>query len=232
MIARVLFSAILAGSIAGLIVSLVQMQRVTPLIQAAETYEVAAPGETAQSSHDHGGDVAEPGHHHDAWAPEDGLERIAYTWGANVLTGSGFALLLVAGFVLSRREVDWQKGILWGLAGFAAFSLMPGVILPPEVPGAAAAPLHVRQALWLGVAVSTAAGIACFVFGKRFHWRALGALLALAPVVIATPHGEGHGSVPPELAAEFVAASLGAAAVFWLCLGGLSGFFYKRFVAS
>jgi len=35
----------------------------------------------------------------------------------------GYALLLVACFSLSGRAVDGRRGVLWGLAGFAAFSL-------------------------------------------------------------------------------------------------------------
>ena len=225
MIARVLFSAILAGLLAGLTVSLVQMQRVTPLIDIAESFEVA-------SDHGHGADEAASGQDRAAWSPRDGVERIAFTWLANIVTGTGFALLLVAGFVLSRREIDWRSGILWGLAGFAAFSLMPGVVLPPEMPGAAAAPLSLRQALWVGVAASTACGIACFAFGGKPAIKVLGAALVLGPVLIAAPHGDGHGTAPPELAAAFVSASFGAAIVFWLVLGGLAGFLYKRLATA
>lgn len=224
MIMRVLWAALLAGLLAGMVVSVVQAIKVTPLIYQAETFEVAASdAQDASEDHSHA-----DGEH---WAPEDGLQRFLFTGLANILTSIGFAFLLVAGFALSRREVDWQKGLLWGLGGFAAFALIPGIVLPPEVPGAAAAALETRQFYWISIAVVCSGGLSLFAFAKAALWRVIGAVVALAPVFIASPHGEGQGSVPPELAAHFVAASLGTAAIFWIVLGGLSGHFYKRFVA-
>ena len=61
------------------------------------------------------------------------------------------------------------------------------------------------------------------VFAKGWLLRVVGLALILAPLAISTPHGEGVGTVPPELSAQFVAASLGAAALFWVALGALSG---------
>ena len=97
-------------------------------------------------SHDHG---AADGHHDGtAWAPEDGLERIFFTVIANCLTGVAFGCCWWPAFALYRRDMDWRKGVLWGLGGFAAFALAPAVVLPPEVPGAAAAAVPLRQGLW------------------------------------------------------------------------------------
>jgi cobalt transporter subunit CbtA len=234
MIARVLAVAIAAGLIAGLFASLIQSYKVFPLIQQAETYEVAA----AEGGHQDAGagdqDHAAADGHHDgtAWGPSDGFERAAYTWLANSLTGVAYGLLLVAGFLLCRRDIDWRKGVLWGLGGFAAFALAPAVVLPPEVPGAAAAAVPLRQGLWALVAVATAGGLALVVFAKPWALRLLGLALILAPLAISTPHGEGVGTVPPELSAQFVTASLGAAALFWVALGGLSGHFYRRFLGQ
>jgi cobalt transporter subunit CbtA len=218
MIARVLAVAIAAGLIAGLFASLIQSYKVFPLIQQAETYEVAA------AEGDHQGAAA--------WAPSDGLERTAYSWLTNSLTGVAYGLLLVAGFLLCRRDIDWRKGVLWGLGGFAAFALAPAVVLPPEAPGAVAASVPLRQGLWALIAVATAGGLALVVFAKPWALRLLGLVLILAPLAISTPHGEGVGNVPPELSAQFVTASLGAAALFWVTLGGLSGHFYRRFLGQ
>jgi cobalt transporter subunit CbtA len=160
------------------------------------------------------------------------LERAAYTWLANSLTGVAFGLLLVAGFLLCRRDIDWRKGVLWGLGGFAAFALAPAVVLPPEAPGAVAASIPLRQGLWALIAVATAGGLALVVFAKPWGLRLLGLVLILAPLAISTPHGEGIGNLPPELSAQFVTASLGAAALFWVTLGGLSGHFYRRFLGQ
>jgi len=226
MIARVLAVAIAAGLIAGIFASLIQSYKIVPLIHQAETYEVAA----EEGDHDHG---AADGHHDGAaWAPDDGLERVLFTGLANCLTGIAYGLLLVAGFLLCRREIDWRKGILWGLGGFAAFALAPAVVLPPEVPGVAAAPVPLRQGLWALIAVATATGLAMVVFAKAWALRLLGLALILGPLAISTPHGDGMGSVPPELSAQFVATSLAAAALFWIALGGLSGHFYRRFLGQ
>ncbi len=227
MITRLLAVAVVAGIAAGLFASLVQESKVTPLIYQAEAFEVGhGHGDTASAGdgHDHDHDAA-------AWAPDDGLERKAFTWMTNVLTGFGYGLLLVAGYAFSGRELDWRKGLLWGLGGFAAFALAPALVLPPELPGAAAADLGLRQALWIGVALATAVALALIAFGRGLLWRVLGGLLLIAPVALPAPHGEGAGSVPPELAAHFVAASLVMAALFWACLGSLSGALYRRWAA-
>ena len=75
-------------------------------------------------------------------------------------------------------------------------------------------------------------GLALVVFAKPWALRLLGLVSILAPLAISTPHGEGVGNVPPELSAQFVTASLGAAALFWVTLGGLSGHFYRRFLGQ
>ena len=75
MIARVLMVGLLAGVLAGMIVSLFQMQRVTPLILEAETYEVA--GGSEATGHSHGEGAAAHSHDEGAWGPAEGLERTA-----------------------------------------------------------------------------------------------------------------------------------------------------------
>src|SRR5690606_24918865 len=97
---RIFFAAVLAGLAAGLAMSAVQQWRVTPLIIAAEAYEVA---EAAPHTHEAG----TPAHSHDedAWAPQDGTERMVYTVLANVLGSIGFAMLLAAIAVLANIEI-------------------------------------------------------------------------------------------------------------------------------
>ena len=69
--------------------------------------------------------------------------------------GIGFALLLVSAYAFSGASVDWRRGLYWGLAAFATFTLAPGLGLPPEVPGTSAAPLLDRQIWWVATAVAT-----------------------------------------------------------------------------
>ena len=127
MIRRVLLIAVLAGLAAGMVETLVQLTRTTPLILSAESYESV------------GGAVAQ------AWAPEAGFERSAYLALASIVTATGFGMLLSAAFALHGGPVGLGRGVVWGLAGFAVFWLAPAIGLPPELPGAKAAPLLDRQ---------------------------------------------------------------------------------------
>ena len=98
--------------------------------------------------------------------------------------------------------------------------------MPPEAPGAVAPELLLRQGWWLGAVAGTASGLALLVFAPARWLKALGVLLLVLPHAIgAPPHG---GGVAPELAGNFVIASLATTALFWLVLGGLSGAVYRR----
>lgn len=214
------FAAALAGMVAGVLVTLVQAVGTTPLIFAAEAYEQAAP------VHEHGGA--------EAWAPADGVERTGYTLLANLVTSIGFALLLVAGMALAGRRVGWREGLLWGLAGFAAFALAPSLGLPPEPPGAAAAGLGARQAWWAMTVAATAGGLALLAFGRA-------PLVAVAAVaLLATPHligapqpSDGAASLAPEaLAHRFATVVIVTSLLFWAALGVLSALFFNRFGRS
>jgi cobalt transporter subunit CbtA len=207
---RVLVTALAAGFVAGLAFFAVQAWRLLPLIQAAETYEAAAP---------HG--------HAPAWEPADGFERLAYTATADVLTGIGFALLLVGAFSLRGRPMDARQGLLWGIAGYLAFSLAPAMILPPELPGSLSADLAIRQAWWWGTALATAAGLALIAFAPMPWLKLAGLCVIVLPQVIAPSHPIG-GAAPHALLVEFIIASLAATAVFWMVLGAASGWLYPR----
>lgn len=228
MISRVLIIALISGLVAGIIVTGVQMLRVVPLIQKAETYEQAAPSDSHTHSH---GQTAQGAHIHDdaVWAPDDGLERTSFTLLANVLTAVGFGLLLNAALAIYGRPVGLKQGVLWGLAGFLVFALAPAVGLPPELPGLQAADLFARQTWYFGTIFATAAGLALLVFRQQTVYRVLGVILIVAPHAIGAPHPvELGGSTPPELAAMFVIASLATTAVLWIVLGGVSGFLHQR----
>jgi cobalt transporter subunit CbtA len=214
---RVFLAAILAGLAAGLLVTVLQAAKLSPLIAAAEVYEAAAMPSAA---------------HDEAWEPSTGIERTGFTLFANILIAVGFGLLLSGGFalrkILSGVEVGAPQGLLWGLAGFAAFALAPSLGLPPALPGSAEADLLARQSWWIGTALATAAGIALIAFAQRWWPRAVGALAILLPHAIGAPTAPLGGVTPATLAGEFAAASLVIAALFWLALGGLCGWFYDR----
>lgn len=248
MFRRIFFTALVAGILGGLGISVVQEFTTTPVILHAEQYENGAPDSDHNAGHSHGAldrglPLTRAATAHGAeepaaagggepWAPGDGIERTLYTALANVLTGTGFALILTACFALAGRPVDGRTGLLWGVAGFAAVSLAPALGLPPEVPGAMAAELGARQSWWLLCVAATAAGLWMTVFRHGTAWIAGGIVLIALPHLVGAPQPETlGGKVPPELAAHFVAASLVTAAVFWCALGWLSGTFWNRLAA-
>lgn len=247
MLKRLLTVALLAGVLTGLAVAVVQQFTTTPLILRAEAYENAALDDNrparfllthamgeAMPAADRGSDQAgdHAGDHGGAWAPAAGLERMLYTVLADVLLGVGFGLVLAACFALWNGRVDGRVGVVWGVAGFAAFSLAPALGLPPEVPGSYAAALDARQLWWLACAGATVLGLGLMVFGRNWTWRLAGILALVVPHAIGAPQPEAvGGAVPPEIAGHFAAASLVVSAIFWAMLGWFSGTIYARMAA-
>jgi cobalt transporter subunit CbtA len=143
--------------------------------------------------------------------------------------------LLIAAYAVSGRAIDWRQGVYWGLAGFAVFTLAPGLGLPPEVPGTASAALDPRQVWWVATVLLTAAGLALLFYVREPKplWVAVAVALIVAPHAIGAPQPAEYGSAAPEvLAHRFIAAVTMASLLFWAVLGGLSGYFYKRFVQA
>ncbi|MDT3236546.1 CbtA family protein [Pseudomonas syringae group genomosp. 3] len=200
MFKRIAQTAGFTGLLAALLLTLLQSFWVVPLIQQAETYEKAP----AEHVHEHAdGAVAEHSHAHDeaAWEPEDGWQRVLSTTGGN---------LVVA-------------------VGFAVFVLAPTLGLPPELPGTAAAELSQRQLWWIGTAASTAAGLALLVFGQNWRLKVLGAAILVVPHVIGAPQPLIHESLAPEaLESQFRVASLLTNALFWVALGLISAWLFRR----
>ena len=230
MLRRILSAAFAAGILGGLAISAVQELTTTPLILFAEQFEVRAAA-SAGAGHIHAIPVhdGEP-RTEQAWAPADGFERLAMTAMSNVLVGVGYALVLTGCFALHGARVDGRRGVLWGLAGFAAFTLAPSLGLPPELPGTFAAELSARQGWWFFAAGATAFGLWLMVFGRRPLVAAAGVAVLLLPHIVGAPHpGDLGGAVPPELAGQFAAAAIVVSAVFWSMLGWLTGTFYRRF---
>jgi cobalt transporter subunit CbtA len=228
MTARIIIAAALAGLIAGIVVSLVQYLRVTPLIVAAEQYEGAV-GHDHSTSGDQAATHDHPAAEEDAWAPRGGLERSLYTFAANLVAGVGFALMLAAVSLLTGLPLTLANGALWGLAGFAAFMLAPSAGLPPELPGMPAADLAARQLWWWGTVAATGLAIVLAVrIGRPWAWAAA-LVLVLLPHVIGAPQPDSHNAdVPAGLANSFAANAIVAQAIFWLVLGVALGFLVPR----
>lgn len=232
---RIIFAAALAGLVAGVVVTLLHHFGTVALILQAEVYEKAAEAaapaasESTLAASTEADMQAMPEHAGHEWEPADGVERTAFTLLADIVTGVGFALLLVSAFALRGGEIDWRKGLYWGLAGFATFTLAPGLGLSPEVPGTESAPLLDRQIWWVATALATGGGLALIFLTRRAAWTVAGALLILLPHLYGAPQPPEFRSVAPELIAhEFVVAAVLTSFLFWLVLGSLSGFFYQR----
>ena len=232
---------------AGLLISAVYQFTTVPLILHAESFENIKGQEKAIFKNPekilypadnyiivkasivpvHGSEEQSPG---EAWAPQDGLERIFYTTVTTILTGIGFALLLISGMIMRGDKIDTRRGLLWGAGGFIAFVLAPSLGLPPELPGMVAGDVLARQSWWITTAVASIVGLWLLVFSKKTLYKILAVVIALTPHLVGAPHPEALSSngVPPELAAQFVTVSIAVGGLFWALIGGFSGYFYER----
>ena len=230
---NIILLAAVVGLVAGLGMTLAQELTTVPLILKAETFEQAEEAK-APPPHTHESEAAGAAEHEhgEGWSPQDGFERTAFTLAANVLTGIGFALLLIAVSELAGGILDWRQGVFWGLAAFAVFTLAPGLGLPPELPAMPAAELGPRQVWWVATALCTAGGIALLVYGKSVAAAVAAVALLVAPHLVGAPQPASHASpIPENLHHSFVVAVVLTTMVFWLLLGGLTGYLRRRFVA-
>ena len=235
MFRTIVFSAFGAGILVCAALTALELATTAPLILHAEVFEIAGSG----AVHDHGAAAADA-HEHAApakeaeeWSPADGVERTAFTAVANLVVGVAVALILLGAMRLKGDPIDGRRGLLWGLAGFAAASLLPALGLPPELPGTPAADLLDRQLWWIATAAASAAGIACLVLGRSWIVAVAGLVLLVLPHAIGAPPPPSHDAAyPPGLAGEFVAASLVVSAVLWILAGSSAGWLHRRLSAA
>lgn len=215
MLSRLLLPAGLAGLAAALLLSLIQILWVTPLILEAEAYESAA----EFLPHHH---ASEASAEVEAWQPEDGWPRTLSTASSNIVLAIGFGLILTGGFQL-RHPTRWWQGLIWGLAGYAAFFAAPSLGLPPELPGSEAADLLERQVWWLMTVCATTLGLSILLLQRPVILKLLGLAILLTPHLIGAPQPPVALSLAPEaLQSQFICASAFSNLLFWLVLGGLS----------
>jgi cobalt transporter subunit CbtA len=228
----IVLSSLVAGFVVGAIVTVIQQFGTVPLILRAEVFEKAAEHHRHDAASDTpqgaiaGHSHAEHQHDAGAWEPQDGWERNGYTAAANILTAIGFAMLLAAIFALrngNAGSASWHEGMIWGLAGFAVFTLAPGLGLPPELPGVPAAPLLSRQIWWALAAASTAGGLGLIFLRRSMPASIAGLILVLLPCVIGAPELEQvETNIPTSLSHQFVVAVTLTSLVFWFMLGGVT----------
>ena len=234
---RVLSAALVAGFWAALVASLLQAVWTTPLILQAERFEhhassplgrgaiVLAPGAMSASLsvearlHLAHGTEPEP-HAHDEWSPQEGLERAAFTGLATLVSGVGYALVLVALMLAAGAAPTRETCLRWALAGYVAVNLAPAIGLPPELPGmGGAGSLALRQAWWALAVAATGLGLYLLAH-RRAPWMAAAGVAALAlPHLVGAPHQTVASEVPAGLAAQFATRSLAVGLVFWAVLG-------------
>lgn len=227
-----LLLAAVSGILVAIAMTLLQFFATVPLILEAETYEIAA-APAADADHAHDPAAAPHDHGEEAWAPADGFQRMGLTAAANFVTAIGFGLLLVAASEFVGGIRTWRQGFLWGLAGFAAFTIAPGLGLPPELPGMPAAELGPRQVWWIGTVGATAAGIALIAYGRAPALAFLGGVLLVVPHLVGAPQPPTHETaVPANLHHQFVVAVTVTNLVFWLLLGYAVAHLRPRFEAE
>ena len=215
-------AAIVAALCAGLVMSVIQHFRVTPLIIHAESFESAAhlhPQGTPSHTHENEGAAGSQ-----EWAPQDGFERTTFTIVANLLAAAGFALVIGAVSLFAGIPITFANGVFWGLAGFLVFSLAPAYGLEPKLPGMPAGDLFARQLWWAGAVLATGAAVLLLAKTRALWAIAAAIVLAALPHLIGAPATpDEYTGVPAHLAAEFAASALGTTAIFWIVLGAAFG---------
>ncbi len=229
MLMRMLAGGLIAGFAAGLFAAVLHFAFVQDIILHAELYEsgelvhFGEPMAHGDAAVDHG--HGDHGGHGDGAAPS-AFSRNALTVLFTGLIYAAYGLILVAGYHVAGmfgRKISPQEGVLWGIAGFAAFQLAPAMGLAPELPGSVAADLTLRQIWWVGTVAATVGGLALLGYGRSLLTAIGGGLLIALPHVIGAPVlDEYYGYAPPELAAEFSARVLGVALAVWALLGWLT----------
>jgi cobalt transporter subunit CbtA len=236
MFKNMIVSAFGAAVLVGLVISVLQAFTIEPLILEAERYENVGAGHepvgVSETARDSQSDGAGQPDSQQAWSPGAGLERSFYSLLGNVVVAFAVALMLLGGMAFAGAGIDPVRGLAWGGAGFAAFSLLPSLGLPPELPGTAAASIEARQIWWLMTAIASAVGLGLLTLARNWFARAAGLVLLLAPHLIGAPLPPHHDvPYPGALAGEFAIASMAVSVVLW-GLAGLSAGWLHAWLAK
>ena len=165
-------------------------------------------------------------HEHDeeGWAPADGFERFAFNVLANIFSGFGFALILVAVSEFAGGISSWRSGMLWGFAGFAVFTLAPGLGPAAGTAGHARRRPLPRQIWWIATVVATSAGLWLVAFRGTVLLSIVGVALIVAPHVVGAPQPDSHEIAHSRRSPSPVRGGLdGDQPGFLVLLGGLVG---------
>lgn len=235
---QLIFSAVLIGIFSGLLLSVSQIIGVTPILLKAEAYENTSEITAGTSAHNHNHDevavkVDEKSHQHqtsEAWSPEDGVERTSYTFIANILASIGFAsiLLVFLSHFKSKSNIEFtvRQGLVWGVACYLVFFVIPSLGLPPEIPGSKADLLQNRQSWWLLAVSCSGVGLLTIAFAP-IKFKIIGAISLVVPFIIGAPHIAGPTFNHPDpqvvvvlndLHQQFIIATSVSNFIFWIAL--------------
>jgi cobalt transporter subunit CbtA len=230
MIGRYVLAALVAGMLAGLVLSGIQYLRLSPMIAAAEVYEKADAQKSVEPCKETMPGMTMCHDHADAWEPAPGFEKFGSNTISWLIAGGGFAAILAGLSLLLNIPITRANGWAWGIAGFLSVHVATSAGLPPELPGMPLADLGARQIWWLSTIIATGAAIFILTQRKETWAPILAIVLAALPHLIGAPQAHAaQSSVPASLASAFVANALAAAAVFWLVMGVLLGHILPRF---
>ncbi len=212
MFTRILTSALIAGSGAGLVASLLHFLFVQPVLLQAELFESGAVQHFADRA-------TQVQHIAFSFDPvRDGLSIVFY-----MLVYSGYGLILVSLMSIAEdkgHRLSARSGLVWGVAGFVTVLLAPGASLAPEVPGVAAADVTPRQIWWFATVAATGVALWFLAFGRGWALWGAAVLLLLAPHVVGAPEPDVMtGPAPPEIAALYAARVFSVGLAVWVCLG-------------
>jgi cobalt transporter subunit CbtA len=217
MFKNLLLVGLLAGVLSGSLLTLLQAFTVIPVIHQAEQYEDLLP--VSQGEEDAHGHIDGEGKD---WKPNEGWERLGFTWLANVAIGSGFGLMM-AGLMSLHRPKTWGQAILFGLAGYYVFFLAPAFLLPPELPGSDSPHLEARQAIWILTVAVSLIGIALSSFTTN-PWLSLLGLVGLVAPFMLFGQQDVHSlaPVPLDLIERFTWLTFLTNAIHWLTVSASS----------
>jgi predicted cobalt transporter CbtA len=245
---RLIWAALAVAVVVGSLQSGVQQLQAVPIILAAEVFEsqkvetpaaaapATAPAPAMAATHTHA-DAAAHTHAEAAaepWVPADGLERVFWTWAANVLHAFSMALLVFAvmGFSLVRgSSLSSLPLAAWvAAAGWLVFHFWASLGLPAEIPGMDAARLGSRSAALACVSLA--------MLRSPLRWAAAAAWLAL-PYVVGAPHITGDPlagfsseaqATLRQLGTQFIWATTWVSLSFWLGMGLAGGLAFQRWL--
>lgn len=219
MIARALLATIFVGLFTGLFMSVVQQWRVVPLIIAAEKFEGEAGHE--HSAIDSNLALVSPAHADEVKvdSADTGFSRFGGTILSNLVTYSGFALVLFGMSALLGKPVSPANALVWAACCWLSFHFLPAIGLPPELPGFPAGDLQARQIWWVATVVLSGAGLAILAFKAGPMFQTFGVILIVIPHVFGAPQpSDITSALPAFYAAEYAVAALAASLISWLVL--------------